>query len=84
MSISYGTTQQFRLKFLGLKRANARLVSKDLNLLQNSRGAEVAKERLDNVGGGFTFIKRIIIGDETWLFKYDSEELSNNPANSLD
>ena len=58
---------------LGTKRVVARLVPKDLNFLQIERGVEVAKGMLANVADDPTFIKRIITGDETWVYEYDVE-----------
>ena len=58
---------------LGMKRVADRLVPKDLNLLQKERRVEVAKETLANVADDPTFIKRIITGDETWVYEYDVE-----------
>ena len=54
-----------------MKRVAARLVWKNLNFLQKERRVEVAKEMLDNLAGDPTFIKRIITGDETWVYEYD-------------
>lgn len=46
---------------------------KDFELLQKRRRIENAKEMLDNVPVYPTFIKRIIIGNEMWVYKYDVE-----------
>ena len=56
-----------------MKRVAARLVPKDLNFLQKEPRVEVAKEMLANVANDLTFIKRIITGDETWVYEYDVE-----------
>ena len=58
---------------LGMKRVAARLVPKNLNFLQKERRVEVTKEMLANVADDPTFIKRIIIGDETWVYEYNVE-----------
>ena len=34
---------------------------------------EIAKELLDNEAMDPTFIKRIITGDEAWIYEYDAE-----------
>ena len=73
LNIFYGSTQHTVIHVLGMKRVVARLVPKDLNFLQKERRVEVAKEMLDNVTDGPTFIKRIIIGDKTWVYEYDVE-----------
>lgn len=56
---------------MGTKHFNARLVPKDLNLLEEGRRVEVAKEIFDGVAGVSTFTKQIITGDETSVYEYD-------------
>lgn len=73
LSISYGSTQHILADILGMKRVAARLVPKELDFLQKWRRVEVAKEMLANVAEDPTFIKRIITGDETWVYEYDTE-----------
>ena len=73
LNISYGSTQHIVVHVLGMKRVAARLVPKDLNFLQKERRVEVAKEILANVSDEPAFIKRIITGDETWIYEYDVE-----------
>ena len=73
LNICYGSTQHIVVHVLVMKRFAARLVPKDLNLLQKERRVEVAKEMLANVADDPTFIKRIITGDKTWVHEYDVE-----------
>ena len=73
LNISYGSTQHILVNVLGMKRIAARLVPKDLNFLQKARRVEVAEEMLANVTDHPTFIKRVITGDETWVYEYDVE-----------
>ena len=42
-------------------------------VLQKRRQAEVAKKMPDNIAVDPIFIKRIITGDETWVYEYDVE-----------
>ena len=65
LNISYGSYQHILLNVLGMNRVNARLVPKDLNLLQKRHRVEVAKEMLNNVAENPAFIKRFIADDET-------------------
>lgn len=58
-----------------MKRVNARVLPKDMKLLQKSRRVEVAREMLVNVAEDPTFIKRIITGAETWVYNYDVESV---------
>ena len=58
---------------LGTKHVTARLVPKDLNFVQKERRVQVAKEMLVNVADYRTFIRRIITGDDTWVYEYDVE-----------
>ena len=73
LNIFYGSTQHIVVHVLSMKRVDARLVPKYLNFLQNERQVEVAKEMLANVIDDPAFIKRIITGDETWVYEYDVE-----------
>ena len=73
LNISYVSTQHIVVHVLGMKRVADRLVPKDLNFLQKERRVEVAKEILANVSDEPAFIKRIITGDETWIYEYDVE-----------
>ena len=70
-NISYGSTQHIVVHVLGMKQVAAKLVPKDLNFLQKERRVEVAKEMLANVADDPTFIKRIITGDQTWVYEND-------------
>ena len=72
-NIAYGSIQDILVYVLDIKRVDARLVPKDLNLLQQCRQKEVAKDMLENVAEDPTFIKRIITGDETWVYEYNVE-----------
>ena len=72
-NIIYGQTQHIVVHVLGVKRVAARLVLKDLNFFQKERQIVVAKEMLANVADDPTFIKRIITGNEKWVYEYDVE-----------
>ncbi|KOC58763.1 hypothetical protein WH47_00010, partial [Habropoda laboriosa] len=55
---------------LGMRRIEARLVPRMLNLFQKEHRIAVAKEMLSL---GQNVIEGIIIGDETWVYEYDIE-----------
>ena len=58
---------------LGMKRVAAKFVSKLLNFQQKQRRMEVAQESLNEVYDDAKLLKRIISGDETWVYGYDVE-----------
>lgn len=51
------------------------LVTRDLDLLQNKRRAEIAKEMIEDVAEDHTIIKRIITGDEMCVYEYHVETI---------
>ncbi|KAJ0172692.1 hypothetical protein K1T71_011831 [Dendrolimus kikuchii] len=56
-----------------MKHVAARLVPKDLNLLQKLNRIRVAEDMLERVNSDRTFMKCIITGDETWVYEYDMQ-----------
>lgn len=58
---------------LDMKRVASRMVPKTLNILQREHRKMVATEMLANVDSDPNFMKRIITGDETWVYEYDME-----------
>lgn len=72
-NISYGSVQGIISHQLGLRRVATKLVPNVLNFLQKKDRVDIAKDMLSEVDSDETFIKRIITGDETWLFEYDTE-----------
>lgn len=71
--LSFGTIQSILHEDLGLKRVAARLVPSELNIFQKLSRVEISKEMLSNVDSDETFIKRVISGDETWVYEYDTQ-----------
>ena len=69
--ISQGSVKSILSNVLGLKRVAARLIPKCLNFLQKQIRVDVAKEMLEHVNNDDTFVKRIITGDETWVWQAD-------------
>ena len=57
---------------LGLRRVAAKLVPKDLKFMQKRDRVDVAKDMLSKLDSDPSFIKRIITGDETWIYEYDT------------
>ncbi|KAJ8939665.1 hypothetical protein NQ318_006187 [Aromia moschata] len=58
---------------LGMKRVAARLVWKELNVLQNEHRKQVALDMVSRADNEPNFIKHIITGDETWVYEYDMQ-----------
>lgn len=58
---------------LDMKRVAARLVPKDLNFLQKLNRVKVAEDMLKRVNFDPTFIKRIVTGDERWVYEFDMQ-----------
>lgn len=71
LGISYGSAEHILVDVLGMKRVAARLVPKELNFLQKQCRMSVAKEMISNADNDPTFMKRIITGDETWVYEFD-------------
>lgn len=57
---------------LGMQRVAARLVPKDLNFFQKKYREQVAADMLDRANLDPTFLEKIITGDETWVYEYDT------------
>ena len=58
---------------LGMQRVATRLVPKELNFLQKDHRKKVAEDMISQAQNDPTFMKRIITGDETWVYEYDVE-----------
>ncbi|XP_018405256.1 PREDICTED: putative uncharacterized protein FLJ37770 [Cyphomyrmex costatus] len=72
-NISFGSVQSILREDLGLSRVTARLVPKELNFVQKLHRAEISKEMVSMVDSDPTVIQRIITGDETWVYEYDTQ-----------
>ena len=72
LNIAYGSAQDILVNDLGLRRVAVKLVPKDLNFMQKSDRVDVAKDMLYKVDFDPSFIKRIITGEETWIYEYDT------------
>ncbi|CAK9827766.1 Mariner Mos1 transposase [Anthophora retusa] len=68
--VSFGSVHSVMNDVLGMRRIEARLVPRMLNVLQKEHRIAVAKEMLSL---GQNVIEGIITGDETWVYEYDIE-----------
>lgn len=70
VSISKGSANTIVTDVLSLKRVKSRLVPKTLNFFEKNRRVNICKEMISDYE---TVMKRIITGDETWIYAYDPE-----------
>ncbi|XP_037932807.1 protein GVQW3-like [Teleopsis dalmanni] len=73
LNISNGSIHHLLHDILGMRRVAARLVKKHLEFLQKEYQKNVCEEMIFEHGNDSTFMKRIITGDETWVYEYDVE-----------
>ncbi|UYV70423.1 hypothetical protein LAZ67_7002950 [Cordylochernes scorpioides] len=71
--ISFGSTQSIMKNILGVRRLNAVLVPKDLTFDQKNARKETASLNLEATTDDPELLKRVITGDETWIYGFDSE-----------
>ncbi|UYV78471.1 hypothetical protein LAZ67_16001603 [Cordylochernes scorpioides] len=71
--ISFGSTQSIMKDILGVRRLNAVLVPKDLTFSQKNARKEKASLNLEATTEDPELLKRVITGDETWIYDFDSE-----------
>ncbi|UYV67290.1 hypothetical protein LAZ67_5000135, partial [Cordylochernes scorpioides] len=71
--ISFGSTQSIMKDILGVRRLNAVFVPKDLTLDQKNARKETASLNLEATTDDPELLKRVITGDETWIYGFDSE-----------
>lgn len=73
VGISVGSCHEIFSEVLRMKRVAAKFVPKLLNFEQKQRRMEVAQESLNEVNNDAELLKRLITGDETWVYGYDVE-----------
>ncbi|UYV61089.1 K02A2.6-like [Cordylochernes scorpioides] len=71
--VSFGSTQSIMKNILGVRRLNAVLVPKDLTFDQKNTRKETASLNLEATTDDPELLKRVITGDETWIYDFDSE-----------
>lgn len=74
-NISIGSVQTILKDFLGLRRVRSRLVPKTLNFFEKDRRIAICQEMISDYQ---PVIKRIITGDETWIYAYDPETVDQS------
>ena len=73
VGISFGSCQAIIADVVGKKHAAAKTVPKLLNFEPKQRRMEIAKEMLMSFNDDPDLLKKIITGDDTWIYTYDNE-----------
>ena len=73
VGISIGSCHQILTAKLQLHRVHAKVVPRLLTDDQKENHVEISQELLANANGNENFLKKIITGDETWVYEYDVE-----------
>ena len=68
LQISFGSVQAILKNDLGLRRVKSRMVPKTLNFFDKERRVKICETMLSDYQD---VMKRIISGDETWIYAYD-------------
>ena len=71
VGISVGSCHAIFSDILGLKRVGAKVVPKLLNFDQKIRRMTIAQEMLNDVNDDPDLFKKVITGDESWVYGYD-------------
>ncbi|UYV77019.1 hypothetical protein LAZ67_14002900, partial [Cordylochernes scorpioides] len=71
--ISFRSTQSIMKDIFGVRRLNAVLVPKDLTFDKKNARKETASLNLEATTDDPELLKRVITGDETWIYGFDSE-----------
>ncbi|XP_044753368.1 protein GVQW3-like isoform X1 [Coccinella septempunctata] len=72
LSIDKMTVHNILTNVLCMKRVAAKLVPKELNFLQKEHRKQVSEDMVSRAASDPNFMKRIITGDETWVYEYDT------------
>ena len=73
VGISIGSCHAIFSNNLGMRRVAAKFVPKLLNFDQKNRRMNIAQELLNDVNDDPDLLKRVITGDESWVYGYDVE-----------
>ena len=71
VSISVGSCHAIFSNVLGMKHVVVKFVRKLLNFYQKNRNMSITQDLLNDVNDDPDLLKRIITGDETWVYGYD-------------
>ena len=71
--MSVGWCYEIISGILGMRRVSVKFVPKLLNFDQKNRRMSIAQELLNDVNDDPDLLKRVITGDESWVYSYDIE-----------
>ena len=71
--ISYGSCEAIVVHVLDMKRVAEKFVPKVLNFQHEQHRVTIAEQMLADVADDPDLLKRVITGDETWVYGYDVE-----------
>ena len=71
VDISFGSCQVIFTDVLGMQRAAGKIVSKLLNFKQKQHRMNITQEMLKTFNDDAYLLKKIITGDESWVYSYD-------------
>ena len=73
VGISFGSCQAIFMDVLVLKRALVKIVTKLLNFEQKRRHMDIVQEMFTTFNDDLDLLKKIVTGDELWVYGYDIE-----------
>jgi len=73
VEVGYGTCQRVLMKELGMHRVAAKFVPRILTADQKQQRVNVCTELRQLASDDETFLSRVITGDESWVYGYDTE-----------
>lgn len=74
LNIAYGSVQDILVNDLSLRNIAGKLVPKELNAIQKRDRIDIADDMISKVESDPSFIRRIITGDEIWIYENDQDE----------
>jgi len=73
VGMSFGTCQKILVDDLGLSRKSSKFVPKILSADQKSERVSACTDLLEAADNDPNFLKKVVTGDETWVYQYDPE-----------
>ena len=73
LNISHEFVRSILVDILGMRRVAARLVLKELDILQKQYHEQNSLNMLDRANSDPTFMERVIIGDKTQVYEFDMQ-----------
>ena len=73
VGLLFGSCKAIFTDVLGIKRAPANIVLNLLNFEQKQRSMDIAQEMLITFNDNPDLLRKLIIGDESWVYVYNIE-----------